>query len=87
MKPLALWFRRGKSNDAPDGCTGVPDGGARSCCNQHDLDYTRSGVPRQEADRRFRECLRSHGMPVRAWVFWVAVRCVGWAFYEKADAA
>ena len=67
---------------ARDYCTGVPDGSARMCCRRHDEDYA-AKVPRAEADRRFRRCLRRSKMPIRSMVYWVGVRLFGWWFYHQ----
>lgn len=68
----------------PGYCTGFRQGGAQtqSCCQKHDEHYApHSGVRRDLADLLLRECLTNAGYPARAWVFWVAVRLVGWAPY------
>lgn len=55
-----------------------------NCCRQHDKDYGIHGtVSRAEADNRLRECLLLQGYPIKAWVFWAAVRLFGGFFYKK----
>ena len=79
---------------APNGCSGgisriygllnrnVP---FLFCCDEHDLAYEEGGIrtDRALADRRFRECVRESGRPVRAWLLFCAVRLFGWLFWGK----
>lgn len=74
-----------------DGCTGVPDFYLH-CCTIHDFWYTThhdiNGHPitRQEADRRFRECIQSRsrfgGLSPMAWWRWLGVRLFGGSAWE-----
>jgi hypothetical protein len=58
------------------------------CCHQHDRDYGINGtVTRAQADRSLRECIAANGHPFIAWLVWVAVRCVGWLYYQTKDIA
>lgn len=52
------------------------DIGCRYCCDEHDVAYEEGGNAndRRLADERFRLCVRDSGRPVRAWIFWIAVR-------------
>lgn len=77
-----------------DGCSGGVtwfynrflgrDIGCRYCCDEHDLAYEEGGgrVDRALADRRFRQCIRESGRPVRAVLFWLAVRLFGWRYWN-----
>ncbi len=55
------------------------------CCDEHDLAYEEGGDSRDRAlaDRRFRDCLQESGRPFRAWLFWLAVRLMGWLYWAK----
>lgn len=66
----------------PGYCTGFRQGGhdTQTCCQRHDEAYA-LGVDRLLADRMLRRCLQQAGYPVRAQVFYVAVRLVGWTRY------
>ena len=67
---VSLLYRRLLRRDAP----------FEYCCDEHDLAYEEGGgvLDRRKADRRFRDCLLDSGRPVRAWLFWGAVRLCGW---------
>lgn len=68
---------------APNGCTGIPwTTRFEDCCDRHDIAYA-LGYSRADADWILRECIKDKGMPVRAWVVWLAVRCLGWMFWKK----
>ena len=56
------------------------------CCDEHDLAYEEGGnrTDRALADRRFRDCVSESGRPIRAWLFWAAVRLGGWWWWQKA---
>ena len=50
----------------------------------HDRLYQIGAVPREQADRAFRQLLRRGGVgPIRAWLMWVAVRWFGGRFYGR----
>ncbi len=80
--------------DILDGCSGGVtwfyktflgrDIGCRYCCDEHDLAYEEGGSRRDRAlaDKRFRQCIRASGRPVRAWIFWLAVRLFGRTFWN-----
>lgn len=59
------------------------DIGCRYCCDEHDLAYDEGGSHKDRAlaDRRFRVCIKESGRPVRAWLFWAAVRLGGWMYW------
>lgn len=79
-----------------DGCSGGVtwfyrtwlgrDIGCRYCCDEHDVAYEEGGrrEERREADRRFRECIRESGRPVRAVIFWCAVRLFGRRYWQHS---
>lgn len=86
--------------DILDGCSGGVtafytrflgrDIGCRYCCDEHDVAYYEGGmwIDRKLADRRFRQCVYDSGRPIRAWLFWVAVRLFGsryWNLTENDD--
>lgn len=56
------------------------------CCDEHDLAYEEGGGSRDRAlaDKRFRQCVVDSGRPVRAWLFWAAVRLGGWIFWKNS---
>lgn len=60
------------------------DIGCRYCCDEHDLAYAEGGGrnDRAIADTRFRDCIAESGRPVRAWLFWLAVRLFGWLHWR-----
>ena len=75
-----------------DGCSGPTVEWYRDCCLQHDIIY-RTGrdeegqpVSRREADARFRRCMQQQSRLGRyspvSWWRWLAVRALGWQFYE-----
>lgn len=67
----------------PNGCTGIPWlTSYEECCDQHDIAYA-VGWSRSDADWILRECIKDKGMPIRAWIVWTAVRCVGWWFWKR----
>ena len=41
-----------------DGCTAVPDFNFRPCCERHDMDYMNPAMPRLQADKRLRDCIK-----------------------------
>lgn len=49
------------------------------CCDEHDLAYVQGGPAkwRAWADRLLRRCMIRRGYPVRAWLYWAAVRLFG----------
>lgn len=87
--------------EGSDGCSGgvswfwrkiigTPPGW-EPCCDKHDLDYGMGGdkEDRALADARLRECMRGYGYPIRAWIYWCAVRVFGskhfvWRQYGEA---
>lgn len=84
----AYWKRvRERAADlGSDGCTGVSEL-YRDCCFEHDIAY-RTGhtvlgraTTREEADRRFRQCIQSRSALGRfspvSWVRWAGVRLFG----------
>lgn len=95
-----VWFQgrwTAAKNVMANGCTGVPDFGQTSCCNQHDADYSPgSGVTRFSADIRLMGCIINRAADIAnqsslkaiffifvALVFFIGVRLAGWAFYQK----
>lgn len=44
---------------APNGCTAVPDGIFKGCCNTHDKCYANCGRSKLQCDSAFRTCMRS----------------------------
>lgn len=69
-----------------DGCTGVPDFDfGADCCGEHDYHYQLADVPRSEADKRLRECLREKGYFFLPWIYWLGVRSIGWRYYGKRN--
>lgn len=66
-------------------CTGLKNAPTHinTCCHQHDRDYgVRGTVTRAEADKRLRECMIKNGHPIKAWLFWCAVRVFGWMYFK-----
>lgn len=78
-----------------DGCSGPTFELYRDCCLQHDIAYRtgrdEDGAPitRREADARFRQCMQARSALGRwspvAWWRWLAVRAVGWAYWQQTD--
>jgi hypothetical protein len=67
-----------------DGCTGVPDFNfGADCCDEHDFHYQLLDMPRAEADRRLRECIRKKGYFFLPWIYWIGVRLFGARDYRK----
>lgn len=58
------------------------------CCDEHDLAYDQGGPAtwRAWADRLLRDCMIRRGYPVRAWLYWAAVRCFGCGHWRQAPA-
>ncbi|WP_298032476.1 hypothetical protein [uncultured Desulfovibrio sp.] len=58
----------------------------RVCCDEHDLFYDQGGsaADRTFADRVLRECIRSMGYPVSAWIVWICVRLFGGSHWPDA---
>lgn len=60
----------------------------RHCCDEHDAAYAEGGSveDRRQADERFKSCIESYGHPIAASWCYLAVRMVGWKFfnYKKA---
>lgn len=56
------------------------------CCDEHDFAYEEGGAPadRALADRRLRSCIYEAGYPVRAWLYWGAVRVFGGRHWHPA---
>lgn len=83
-------------SDIVNGCSGgvtwfynrfmSRDIGCRYCCDEHDVAYHEGGswADRRLADRRFRECMIDSGRPVRAWLFWAAVRLFAARFWNHS---
>ena len=55
------------------------------CCDEHDVAYSEGGTSadRALADRRPQECIADAGYPVRAWMYWAAVRVFGGRHWER----
>ena len=55
------------------------------CCDEHDLAYEQGGAAevRKWADGLMRDCMTRMGYPVRAAVYYRAVRALGWFFWGK----
>jgi len=65
-----------ESNVKTDGgCTFSPDFNFKECCLLHDVmrNYSQ-GILDKQADKIFRECIKSRGHPVIAWIYWGFVR-------------
>lgn len=65
-----------------DGCTGVPELNLTHCCNRHDVEYRSGVVSRADADASLRRCMQRKGWKVLPWIYWAAVRLIGWRFYR-----
>lgn len=64
----------------PNGCSRVPDGNFKSCCDLHDLAYYVGGSLRDKwrADRGLAECIaKRQGKPV-GWLYFAGVTLFGW---------
>lgn len=61
------------------------DIGCQYCCDEHDLAYHDGGsaADRALADYRFWACMVDSGRAGRAFLFWLAVRCFGWAYWTR----
>ena len=70
-----------------DGCNDAPDLNFRLCCERHDRAYAVGGRPsrRKHADAVLRYCISSHGHPILAWVYWIAVRLFGGKHWRVRD--
>lgn len=67
-----------------DGCTAVPDFDfGADCCAEHDYHYQVHDIPRAEADKRLRQCIRDKGYFLLPWIYWIGVRLVGRRFWNK----
>ena len=57
------------------------------CCTEHDLAYEQGGPPewRAWADALLRDCMQARGYPVRAWLYWCAVRLCGGSHWGTKD--
>ncbi len=72
--PRLLWRVCGHPMEAP----------AVAAAVMHDWDYAAGKVPRDDADRRFRENLALCGVGfARRWLFWLAVRLFGRRRYAR----
>lgn len=65
------------------GCTLFPDGNYGSCCQEHDLAYSKRLVSRSEADLKLYECIRERGRPKTAIIVYIAVRVFGWIWWGR----
>ena len=65
-----------------DGCTSAPDLNVRNCCEEHDVHYALADIPRSEADKKLRHCMKERGWRVLPWVYWAAVRIFGKKYYQ-----
>ncbi len=68
-----------------DGCTGVPDGEVRDCCEVHDLAYFKGGTfsERRTADKRLYKCVKAKGgtrYAITALIMYLGVRVFGTAW-------
>lgn len=75
-----------------DGCSSAPDLWWHECCCIHDVhyrtgkDYEGKPISRSEADKKFRQCLKSDsktfiGKHILCNVYWLAVRIFGKRHY------
>jgi len=57
------------------------------CCTEHDLAYEQGGPLewRAWADALLRDCMQARGYPVRAWLYWCAVRLCGGSHWGTKD--
>ena len=57
------------------------------CCDEHDLAYNQGGPLewRAWADANLRKCMTRDGHPIDAWIYWIAVRLLGGAYWGKGD--
>lgn len=61
-----------------DGCSKAPEFDFLDCCLEHDFRYKYAYGTRKRADKYLRECIKKQGHPVKAWIYWSAVRLLGW---------
>lgn len=78
-----------------DGCSGGPSLFWRTlvgkgpaweyCCDEHDLAYEQGGdsATRKWADGILRDCMLRAGYPLRAWIYYCAVRLFGAPHWNK----
>ena len=54
------------------------------CCDEHDLAYEQGGAAevRKWADGLMRDCITRMGYPMRAKIYYYAVRTFGWIFWR-----
>lgn len=59
------------------------------CCDQHDLAYEQGGLEsvRLWADSLLFKCMLRSGHPVRAGLYWVAVRVFGKSYWNYGETA
>ena len=61
---------------------GSSDLNFRTCCEEHDYHYRSGDIPRAEADRRLRQCIRAKGWILTPWLYWLGVRLFGRSAYK-----
>ena len=66
------------------GCSYTPDFNFFECCDQHDKDYDKGGTKwdRYIADLKLRECIKDHGHPYKARIYYLGVRVFGRFFFK-----
>jgi hypothetical protein len=67
------------------GCSYTPDFNFYDCCSMHDIDYDKGGTKqeRKKADQYLRDCIKAHGHPYKAYIYYMGVRLFGWMFFNK----
>lgn len=69
-----------------DGCTFAPSFNFENCCLKHDMRYSEQLTDRKTADIALRECIKNNGHPLKAWIYYAAVRAFGsfaWCAHKK----
>ena len=64
----------------PNGCSRVPDGNFKSCCDLHDLAYYIGGSLRDKwrADRGLSRCIAERQGRALGWLYFAGVTAFGW---------
>ena len=67
------------------GCSYTPDFNFSDCCIEHDKAYEKGGRKwdRYIADLQLQECIKEHGHPYKAKIYYLGVRLFGRFFFNK----
>ena len=67
-----------------DGCSYAPEFTFAECCWAHDYHYKFHDISRNLADKKLRDCIKNHGYPKLAKVYYIFVRFFGQWAWEKS---